>query len=296
MQKGGGTRMNHEKLKQLYEQTVVPKEELAMLVDKTIETSRKRSKKPVRILSCTAAVVAAACISFVITLNVSPAFAKTLYDIPVLGDVCRVFTFREYHFEDDMKIVNVRVPKIENTGNTELERRVNAEISKRMDLSVKESEQRAKENYDAYIATGGNPDEYYPTDINVDYQIKSCNENTLSFVLEKYESQASFYSERFFYNLNLKTGEAFTLKDLLGPDYQQTVYQQVSEQMKHLDDDTKQLLFPDMFTPDLITEDRGFYLDENGNIVVVFEKYEIAAGAAGALEFPITNDGNAGNQ
>lgn len=279
--------MNFQKLKQLYHQTAVPKEELAMLVDKTIEKSRKRPKKTVRIVSCTAAVFAAACISFVVTLNVSPAFAKTMYDIPVLGDVCRVFTFREYHFEDNMKIVNVRLPKIENTGNTELERRVNEEITKRMDQSVKESEQRAKENYDAYIATGGNPDEYIPTDIGVSYEIKSSNENTLSFVLEKYECRASAYSERFFYNLNLKTGEAFTLKDLLGPDYQQEVYQQVLAQTKTLDEDTKQLLFPEMLTPDLINEERGFYLDENGTIVVVFEKYEIAAGAAGALEFPL---------
>lgn len=259
-----------------------------MLVDKTIEKSRKHSRKPLRILSVTAAFVAAACISFVVTLNVSPVFAKTMYDIPVLGDVCRVFTFREYHFEDDMKIVNVRIPKIENTGNTDLERRINQEISQKMESSAKEAEQRAHENYEAYVATGGDPKEYIPTDINIDYHILSSNDSTLSFVLEKYETQASFYSERLFYNLDLKTGNALTLQGLLGDNYQQNVYQQVKDQMQQLDDDTKQLLFPDYFTPDLIDENRPFYLNENGKIVIVFEKYEIAAGAAGALEFTLS--------
>lgn len=278
--------MNHQKLKRLYEQTVIPKEELSVLVNKTIK-SRKHSRKPVRIISTTAAIFAAACISFVVTLNLSPVVAKTLYDIPVIGSVCRVFTFREYHFEDTVKVVNVRVPKIENTGNTELERRINEEITKQMDRSAQESEQRAQENYNAYIETGGNPDEYIPTEIGINYQIKSSNDTTLSFVLEKYESHASVYTERFFYNLDLQTGNTLTLKDLLGEDYQQTVYQQVCEQIQQFDEDTKQMIFTDYLTPDLIDENRPFYLTEEGNIVVVFEKYEIAAGAAGALEFPL---------
>ena len=37
----------------------------------------------------------------------------------------------------------------------------------------------------------------------------------------------------------------------------------------------------------LLEEKEDFYLQEDGTVVVVFDKYEIAAGAAGVLEFPI---------
>lgn len=284
--------MLNEKLKEYYEQTYVPKEELAMLVEKSIEKCQKRRHRTLRVVSSVAAAFAAACIGFVITLNVSPAFAKTMYDIPVLGEVCRVFTFREYQFEDHTKMVNVRLPKIENTGNTELERRVNQEILKRMEESVKESEIRAQENYDAYVATGGDPKDYVPTDIYVNYRVHSCDENTLSFVLEKLEVRASSYTEHYFYNLDLKTGNSLTLKDVLGTNYQQTVFQQVSQQIQQFDSEKKQLIFEDTLTPDLITEERPFYLDEQGNVIVVFEKYEIAAGAAGTLEFNVGHSAN----
>ena len=280
-----------KKLKDLYEQVPVPKEELSAMIDDTIAFQQKHQRRrPVRVISTGVAIFATACVSFVVMLNVSPAFAKTMYEIPVLGDICRVFTFREYYFEDNTKIVNVRIPNIENTGNTDLEKRINQEIRDKMDESVKDSEQRAQENYDAYIATGGDPKEYWPMDIHVDYEIKSSNERTLSFVIDKYEGHASVYRERYFYNLDLQTGKTLTLQDMFGADYQDFVYDQVTEQVEQLDPETKQYIFPQYLTKNLINQNRPFYLDENGNIVVVFEKYEIAAGAAGPLEFVINKE------
>ena len=68
------------------------------------------------------------------------------------------------------------------------------------------------------------------------------------------------------------------------------VYDQVKEQVEQLDPEKKQYIFPQYLTKNLINQNRPFYLDENGNVVVVFEKYEIAAGAAGALEFVINKE------
>ena len=63
-------------------------------------------------------------------LNTTPVFARAAQDVPVLGGLCRVFTFRHYDFYDETKVINVTVPQIENTGNSELENRINLEISK----------------------------------------------------------------------------------------------------------------------------------------------------------------------
>lgn len=49
----------------------------------------------------------------------------------------------------------------------------------------------------------------------------------------------------------------------------------------------RSLLWEDLSVIDLISEDTDFYLNQDGQIVVVFEKYEAACGAAGNLEFMI---------
>ena len=49
----------------------------------------------------------------VLMLNISPAFASTMGDIPMLGQVFRVLTFRDYSFSDQVKIVDAKLPRIE---------------------------------------------------------------------------------------------------------------------------------------------------------------------------------------
>ena len=41
-----------------------------------------------------------------------------------------------------------------------------------------------------------------------------------------------------------------------------------------------------------VSEDQRFYINEDGNAVIVFEKYEIAPGASGTLEFEIPTPEN----
>ena len=38
---------------------------------------------------------------------------------------------------------------------------------------------------------------------------------------------------------------------------------------------------------DKIAEDQNFYINDDGNIVICFDKYEVAAGAQGSPEFVI---------
>ncbi len=79
------------------------------------------------------------------------------------------------------------------------------------------------------------------------------------------------------------------MRDLLGENYQETVYEQVSTQLAALDAYRKSMLFPEVDVEALIDENRKFYFSKDGSsLVVVFEKYEIAAGAAGQLEFTIS--------
>ena len=147
---------------------------------------------------------------------------------------------------------------------------------------------RAEEYYKAYVETGGDPEEFHQMLIDVDYELKYSSKNILSFIIYKCETLATGYQENYYYNIDLKTGEEITLEDLLGPEWVEIVTQQVEQQLDQFSEEDQAMLFTDYLdVQDVVEKGIGFYLDEDGQPVVVFEKYALGAGALGLLEFPI---------
>lgn len=244
-----------------------------------------RPRLPRRGLKRAAAAAAGLCACFVVLT--SPAVAAAVDDVPVLGQLCRILTGQAYESREETSYVQVQLPQIENTGDSSLEQRVNLEISAVLSREVDESKERAREYYQAYLDTGGDPDTFQPIQIQVDYQVKSVTDQWASFVVTKTESLASAYFRQYFYNLDLETGQSLTLRDVLGPNWAAQGAAAVEEQLSQWDQEQKALLFDDVDLEALLEEKEDFYLQEDGTVVVVFDKYEIAAGAAGVLEFPI---------
>lgn len=220
-------------------------------------------------------------------LNISSGFAAAAYDIPIIGNLCRIFTFREYHFEDDIKYIDVKIPQFNNDGKSDIEKRVNLEIQKIIGDYVEESEVRAKEYYEAYVQTGGDPKEFIPIGITIDYEIKHLSSRYVSFVITQYETNFSAYTSYVYYNIDLESGRKLTLKDWLGSDYRQIAADSIEHTISGWSSEQKELLWDDLSVIDLISENTDFYIDQNRNAVVVFEKYEAARGSAGTLEFTI---------
>lgn len=226
-------------------------------------------------------------VSFIALLNVSPTVAHAMYQIPVIGDLCRIVTFREYHFEDDIKYIDAKIPQIENTGKSDLEKRVNLEIQKKINNCITENEEVAKDYYEAFIETGGKPEDFIPVGIMVDYDIKCINEKYASFVISQYETAFKAYNHEFYYNLDLESGRNFTLKDWYGNDYKEIVAESIENTIAGWTDEQKEMLWDDIAIIDLITENTDFYINQDNQIVVVFAQYEAAYGSAGKLEFTI---------
>lgn len=235
----------------------------------------------------TAVTVAALAISFITLLNVSPTFAHAAYQIPVLGDLCRIITFREYHFEDETQYIDAKIPKLENTGKSDLEERVNLEIQKKINDCIEENEAVARDYYSAFVETGGNPEDFMPVGITVDYDIKCINNEYVSFVIYQYETAFNAYNHEIYYNLDLESGKNLTLRDWLGNDYREIAAESIENTIAKWSDEQKAMLWDDLTISDLISEQTNFYINEDGNAVVVFAPYEAAVGATGALEFTI---------
>ena len=92
-----------------------------------------------------------------------------MYEVPVLGNIARVFTFREFVIDDEDRYIEVRMPAIETQTNTQLEQRINYEIRQKVDGIIQEQEQRAKEYHQAFIETGGKEEDFHKILVNIDY-------------------------------------------------------------------------------------------------------------------------------
>lgn len=272
-----------EQCRQDYRDTPVPPE-LERGVEEAIRAG-SRARMPRLWLRRTAAAAAGLCACLVVFT--SPAVASAVDGVPVLGTLCRILTGEAYQSREETNYVQVQLPQMENTGDSSLEQRVNLEINAVIHQEVERSKERAEEYYQAYLDTGGDPDTFQPIQIQVDYQVKSVTDQWASFVITKTESLASAYFQQYFYNIDLETGQKLTLRDLLGPDWANQVQTAVEEQLEQWDPEQQALLFDNVDWEELLKEKGDFYLQSDGTVVVVFAKYELAAGAAGVLEFPV---------
>lgn len=194
--------------KSKYDKIEVP-EQLPSIVYDAIEKGIKKQKGKSTIYTKVIGIAAMVLVAFVVPLNTIPAYAKTMQEVPVIGELCKIFTFREYHFEDEIQYIDAKIPKLSDTGKTDLEKRVNKEINKTISEELENSKKIAKEYYDAFIITGGNPEEFVPVGINIDYETKCINEKYVSFIIEKSETYPSAYNNQYFYNIDMETGKYF---------------------------------------------------------------------------------------
>lgn len=270
-----------------YDNIQIP-QELSSVVEDAISCGLGTQPRRRRLWRAVACIPAAMAACLVLLLNLSPTFADGACSLPVVGDVCRIFVFREYHTQDEIKYIDAVIPQIENTGKSELEQRVNLYIQQLIQNCLDESEARAKEYYDAFVATGGDPTEFHPIGITVDYEVKYLTSQYVSLHICHYESAFAAYQTDYYYTLDLESEKMLTLKDWFGNDYQQIVADSIRRTISTWSAEEQRELWTDITLEDLITEQRSFYLNEDGQAVVVFDKYELACGAAGRPEFVIT--------
>ena len=280
--------MDFYSAKQEYQQVRAP-EELTQRIEDALDQGalQRRNRRWYRaVLPVAASVV----LVFTAALNASPAFAASLQEVPVLGTWAQVLVFDQYQDSNSERILNVTIPEIANTGSDDLENRINQEIRQRINQVVEEAESRAREYRDAFLATGGKEEDACTMEIQVNYEIKCQNEHYLSFLVWKSESLASVYYEQYLYNIDLETGQELSLRDLLGPDYIQIASRQIRAQIE--DRVAKGDSFfgygeseSDIPAFQEISSDQSFYLNQDGQVVVVFDKYDIAPGYMGMPEF-----------
>lgn len=233
----------------------------------------------------------AACFAVLLAgLNLSPTVAKAAADVPVLGGLFRVLTFVNYDKTENGIHYDVSAPQVEADGA--LAEKVNAAIQEKLDQHLAKARQDWDDYREAFFATGGTEEEWAgrEMDVIVDYEIKSRSDSRVSFVVTFGEGWVSSMEERYYYNLDLAEDRDLTLRDVLGENWVEACNAAIEQQIA---DSVDEEGFTYFFTPEMggfttVDETTGFYVREDGTVVVCFPRYSIAAGAAGIPEFPIS--------
>lgn len=254
-----------------------------MRLERVCRCSFARSRRMLTRLSASAAAVV---LVFSLGVNLSPAFADAVRDVPVLGSIAEVVTLKNYFEQKDNVSYSVRQPAVADDQGQVQDDVVNQQIQQAIDTYLADAQQRIEEYKEAYLATGGTEEEFLSRNIQVqvDYQVFSQTEDTLSFALYMDENWVNSYGIVKYYNLDLQTGQPLTLQDLLGDDWQSMVNEEIATQIQQQEQEGIPY-FIDESTFSGVTDQTKFYINDQHQIVIVFDKYEIAPGSSGRPEF-----------
>lgn len=272
-----------KKMKNEYESIEASKEFKANILKKS------KAKRRFSVIEKTLSAVAAFLLISTVALNVSPAFAKSISEIPGLKGVVNVLTASRYEFKDNGYEANVVVPKIEGLLDKELEEKLNNDFKENANSVISAFEKDVKK----LKAEFGDETVHYGIDCN--YEIKTDNENILAIDVYIYSVSGSSFTKHSFYTINKKTGELLTLEGLFkDKSYIEKISGYIKEEMLRRNNEENGLFWINSDFPENdfkeIKSDQNFYINNEGNLVICYDKYEVAAGAQGSPEFIIPNE------
>lgn len=284
-----------EDAKKDYEDIPIPQELSERIMMEVKKADKRRKKQMIKRISRYGMTAAASLtILFTVGLNTSVAFANAAENIPVIGAMAKVLTFRSYQTKTDDLNMTVDIPSIDMISEefSDVEDSVNSEIYELCRQYANEAEKRVEEYRTAFLDTGGTLEEWeaHNIEIKVWYEVKTQTDKYLSLVINGAENWNNAGGKSKYYNFDLEKGGLLTLRDVMGNDYGQMIEEQIRSQMKERET-TQGIKYFEGELPEL-SDDTKFYMNESGNPVIVFEPYEIAPGADGQQEFEITiNEG-----
>ena len=294
---------NLKDAKDIYDHIVVP-EELDLRLREALDSAKQKKNSKNEFLRFTkyaGAIAASFLLCFTIGLNTSQSFAMEMSNLPFIGQIAKVLTIRSYKTTKDTTTTKVEVPEVQletaDQNTTDAITDVNKKIQLLVDDYTTQKELEIAEHKEAFFSSGGTLEEWEARsiDVNVSYEIKFQNDAYLSLMIDSWISWFNFEEERHVYNIDLATGKELTLVDFLGPDAYTYATDCVLQQMEALiAQDPEQYLFwgiNESGSPTGqfigVTENTLFYLNEDGNIVISYDKYEVSPGSMGIQEFVI---------
>ena len=247
------------------------------------------------------AIAAAIVMAFVILPNTSRGIAYAMEQMPLLGNLVKVVTIRNYEYEDEKHFASVEIAKVEIEETEEVEEQV------KIENNIAEAELKkttAEINEQIEMITTQLLDEFETKmeeegylELIVNSEVIATTPEYFTLKLACYEAQASGYEWNYFYTIDLKTGKQIYLRDLFheNADYITAITENIILQMREqMEKDENVIYWLDQEFDDwnfkTITDDTSFYLNENGVLVISFNEAEVGPACMGVVEFEIEKE------
>ena len=217
--------------------------------------------------------MAAALALFIAVPNASPAAAAALADVPVLGTIVELVTFRSWTYDDGHASADVTVPELDGSAAA---REVSDQVRAYTDQLIGQFQTDCEALGEGYKS------------LDVTSSVVTASDSWFTLRADAVETQASGYQFSRFYHIDKATGQVVTLRDLFreDADYVTPLSEEVRRQMEQrMAADESVRYFPEEFSA--IDPEQNFYFNGEGELVLVFDEYTAAPGSMGMPEFTI---------
>lgn len=240
----------------------------------------RRRLRALRRVKNVASVAAAAVLVVAVLANTSQSFARAMEQIPILGAITRVVTFRTYEDERGNVSARVEVPRVEGADE------VNASIEEYTEAIIAQ--------YEADAAEIGGKGHYA---LNLSYDVATDTDAIFALRFRESLVMASGTESVRIYNVEKATGRILPLEALFQPgaDFLDVLTREIIRQMEArmaadenavfwLHEEIDELNFTQL-SPDV-----PFYINGDGELVIVFNEGDVAPMYMGVVEFAIPRD------
>lgn len=264
-----------------YEEVPVP-EQLVFNVKQAIRKGKRENRRResvMKIVKPVGITAAAAMAAIVILSNSSQSIAYAMERIPVIGAISRVVTFRTYEDKSGNFEAKMEIPAVEENDSGQINK------------SIEEYANEFIAMYEADLKASGGEGNYA---LESDYEVVTDNEKYLVIRVNTLQIMASGTQFVKTFVVDKMTGETVGLLKLLGNDSEklQDVGENIKDQMREqmaADESISYFLDSEMPEWDFqgLSGEESFYFNENGELVIAFNEYDVAPGYMGAVEFTI---------
>ena len=276
-------------LKKAYWETEVPPE-MEEKMNQAIESAKKsKANRPMRIFRTVGTTAAAFVAAVAVLANASAVTARAMETIPVIGDLAGLLTFRTFEETKNGVEAHFDIPQIEGLDSA-AQQNLNAAVNGYAAELIAQYEEEAKL---AGEALKEDPDylkenQTARTSMESTFEVLTDNERIFSIGMETTSVSAGSNVTKKHFTVDKQSGAVLSLDRLFkeGSDYASVLKKEVLRQMgEQMQADSEKVYFPEEFEG--IKADQDFYINREGALVLSFDKYDVAPGYMGAVEFVI---------
>lgn len=225
--------------------------------------------------------IAMTMLMFMLLTNVSPKFAYAMQEIPIIGNIVKVITIRNYFDKDGNSEIEMEIPNLKNDNNSQ------SQTNENVNEDVDQLTQNILDKFYAEMNSENH------LSIKVESDVIENNKYWFTLKLTISEVAASSDLKYKYYNIDKRTDEIVKLSDLFDDEnYKKAISEEIKKQMiSRMEKDNDVVYWIDEENEEwnfnMIEDNQNFYLSNKGNIVIVFDKYEVGPGSTGTPEFEI---------